>query len=293
MANNKMIVDERSRDLGNFLVGRLLPFREKRQVGPFTFIDHMGPAEISEGTYFDVDQHPHIGLCTLTYLLEGEAEHHDSTGAHRIITPGSVNFMTAGKGVTHTERTPIHQRDGGRYRIHGYQVWVALPKELEEMEPTFTYVDKHDLPTWNENGLEFILVAGSGYGRTSPLAVHSPMFMLDITAQTESQLEIQGQVKGEIAFVVVHGTLNDGGEHISQGQMLISKTDNECSVTLTTGTRVLLFGGEPFPEERFMYWNFVSSSKERIEQAKQDWAQKLFPTVPGDTTYIPLPKQHL
>ncbi len=291
MGNNKMLVEERSRDIGNFMVGRLLPFRKKRQVGPFTFIDHMGPAQVGPGTYMEVDQHPHIGLSTLTYLLEGEIEHKDSTGVTTIIVPGSVNFMTAGKGVTHTERTPKHQRSGGTYPIHGYQVWVALPKEKEEMAPRFDHVAAEDLPRWEDRGLQFILVAGTGFGRTSPLPVYSPLFMVDIKAEKAQRLEISGQLKGEIAIVVVNGQVKDDGQLINAGQMLISKTENACGIDLLDNTRVLLFGGEPLPEERFLYWNFVSSSQERLEAAKQDWVEKKFPRVPGDETYIPLPEK--
>ena len=169
MANNPMLVDERERDIGNFLVGRLLPFRKKRQVGPFTFIDHMGPSTIAPGQYIDVDQHPHIGLSTLTYLLEGEIAHRDSTGADVVIRPGDVNFMTAGSGVTHTERTPEAQRDGGTYTMHGYQIWVALPKEQEEIAPAFVHLAAAELPRWQDEHAEYILVAGEGYGRKSPL----------------------------------------------------------------------------------------------------------------------------
>ncbi|MEM1124421.1 MAG: pirin family protein [Bacteroidota bacterium] len=289
MANNKMIVAERSRDIGNFLVGRLLPFRKKRQVGPFTFIDHMGPSEVGPDKYMDVDQHPHIGLSTLTYLLEGEMEHKDSTGAFRIVTPGSVNFMTAGKGVTHTERTPQHQRDGGTYLIHGYQVWIALPKELEEMEPSFVHFDKIDLPSWLEGDAIYTLVAGEGFGRKSPVPVYSPLFMMDIVVNKAHQLNVNGQLKGEIAVVVVKGSVKDGDHCIEQGQMLISKTDDQCAVQIEPNSRILLFGGQPFPEERLMHWNFVSSSKALMEKAKADWRNKRFPKVPGDDTYIPLP----
>ncbi|GAB5400808.1 MAG: pirin family protein [Aureisphaera sp.] len=289
MGNNKMLVGERSRDLGNFLVGRLLPFRKKRQVGPFTFIDHMGPSEIGPGKYMDVDQHPHIGLSTLTYLLEGEIEHKDSTGAVKHIAAGDVGFMTSGKGVSHTERTPQHQRNGQTYPVHGYQVWVAMPKEKEEMQPRFDFVPKNELPHWKENHLEITLVAGEGFGRKSPLPVHSPLFMVDVLANEETCLEIRGQLEGEIAIVVTHGKVLDAGDRVEQGQMLISKTEDECTITLEKGSRVLLFGGKPFPEERFLFWNFVSSSKERLEKAKDDWKQKRFPKVPGDDTYIPLP----
>lgn len=289
MGNNSMLVSERSRDLGNFLVGRLLPFRRKRQVGPFTFIDHMGPSTLSGDHYMDVDQHPHIGLSTLTYLLEGEVHHRDSTGADQIITPGAVGFMTSGYGVTHTERTPAHLRDGGIYPIHGYQVWVALPRDKEEIAPNFAYVAPDQLPHWTAGNLQLILVAGEGYGKVSPLPVYSPLFMVDVKANADETLDIAGQLRGEIAIVVVNGEVAIGGQAVGVGEMLISKTADECCVDLKEGTRILLFGGEPFPEERHMYWNFVSSSRERLEQAKADWAAKEFPKVPGDETYIPLP----
>jgi len=157
-----MLVEERSADIGNFLVGRLLPFRKKRQVGPFTFIDHMGPGTLGPDRYMDVDQHPHIGLATLTYLLEGEVEHRDSTGAVQVVGPGDVGYMTAGKGVSHTERTPQHKRDGSTHSIHGYQVWVALPLEKEEVGPHFQFVPKEQLPQWKEQELELTLIAGKG-----------------------------------------------------------------------------------------------------------------------------------
>ena len=289
MANNPLLVDERQRDIGNFLVGRLLPFRKKRQVGPFTFIDHMGPVSIGPGNYMDVDQHPHIGLCTLTYLLEGKVEHKDSTGASQIIGPGDVGFMSSGKGVAHTERTPGSLRDGSSYTMHGYQVWVALPKNKEEMEPVFDFIPATSNPSWEQDGLHITLVAGKGFGRQAPLPVHSPLFMVDISATQSGKLDIHGELEGEIAIVVTQGKVFAGEEEINQGQMLVSKTEDSCGLDMVAGTRLLLFGGPPLPEERFMYWNFVSSSRERLEQAKKDWADKKFPKVEGDDTYIPLP----
>lgn len=291
MGNNKMLVEERQRDLGQFMVGRLLPFRKKRQVGPFTFIDHMGPSEIGDGHYMDVDQHPHIGLSTLTYLLEGQIEHKDSTGASQVVFPGDVGFMTSGKGVSHTERTPQSLRDGKIYPVHGYQVWVAMPKDKEEIEPNFQYLQKDQLPHWEEDGLKMTLVAGEGFGRKSPLNVYSPLFMVDILAENTSYLDINGKLKGEIAVVLTHGQVEVDGEIVRAGQMLISKVEDTCCLALGAGTRLLLFGGQPFPEERHMFWNFVSSSKERLEQAKEDWREKRFPKVAGDETYIPLPKR--
>ncbi len=289
MINERLIVEERSRDIGNFMVGRLLPFRKKRQVGPFTFIDHMGPSVIGPERYVDVDYHPHIGLSTLTYLFEGQIEHRDSTGAVQVIRPGDVGFMTSGKGVAHTERTPKNLRNGERLSMHGYQVWVALPKEKEEMDPRFDYVPSADLPIWEEDGLMMKLVAGKGFGKTSPLPVYSPLFMIDIQSSNEKSLDIRGQLEGEIAIVIVEGEIHSEDQSVKSGEMLISKTENECCLELGENTRLLLFGGQPLPEERFLYWNFVSSSKERIEKAKEDWRDRKFPKVPGDSTYVPLP----
>ena len=197
--------------------------------------------------------------------------------------------MTAGKGVTHTERTPVHQRDGGTYNIHGYQVWIALPKELEEIEPSFVHFDKAELPTWKIGQTQYTLVAGEGFGRTAPVPVHSPLFMLDIIAEDAHELNINGQLKGEVAVVVVKGSVKDGDHCIEEGQMLISKTDNQCAIQIEPNSRVLLFGGTPFPEERFLHWNFVASSKALLEKAKIDWRNKKFPKVHNDETYIPLP----
>lgn len=286
---NKYLVEERSRDIGKFLVGRLLPFAKKRQVGPFTFIDHMGPAEVGPGMYMDVDQHPHIGLSTLTYLLEGQIEHRDSTDALHVVGPGDVGFMTAGRGVTHTERTPAQLRDGTTHNMHGYQIWVAMPTDKEEMAPTFQYLKADQLPRKSVGGLDIILAAGEGFGMVSPLKIHSPLFMVDVYAAEAHNLEIAGHLRGEIAIVVVSGSVTSEDETIHPGQMLISKTEDECAVQLAAKTRVLLFGGEPFPEERLLFWNFVSHSAERLEQAKDDWHNKRFPKVPGDDTYVPLP----
>ncbi len=290
MANNKLLVDERQTDLGQFIVGRLLPFRKKRQVGPFTFIDHMGPSKVGNGNYMDVDQHPHIGLCTLTYLFEGEIEHRDSTGSVKIIGPGDVGFMTSGKGVAHTERTPLKNRGGDEFMLHGYQIWVALPKEKEEMDPKFDFIPNEDIPTWKSGPLTIKLVAGSGFGKSSPLQGYSPMFMVDIFTDQETTLNLNGKLKGEVAFVIVKGSIRDEEQQINAGQMLISKMNEQCEICLDKGTQILLFGGEPLPEERFLMWNFVSHNKDRLKKAREDWKNKKFPKVPGDDTYIPFPE---
>lgn len=298
MSNTSLIIEERSRDIGNFFVGRLLPFVEKRAVGPFVFIDHMGPSIIGEnGKYIDVDQHPHIGLCTLTYLFEGEMEHRDSTGAEMIIQPGSVNLMVAGRGVTHTERTPQNLRNGKPHKMHGYQIWIALPKEFEEIEPSFHHIPKDELPSWNENGIEFKLVTGeikvNETTYKSPTPTFSKSFMIDVFSEAENKLNLSGKLFGEIGIVVVKGAIieNKGleNEHtIEQGQMMIAKMRDFCELGIEASTQLLIFGGEPL-EKRYMYWNFVSSSMERIEIAKKDWADRKFPKVPNDDTYIHLP----
>ena len=290
MANNKLLVNERKADLGKFMVGRLLPFRHKRQVGPFTFIDHMGPTTLGNGKYVDVDQHPHIGLSTLTYLFEGEIEHRDSIGSVQVIHPGDVGFMTAGSGVTHTERTPQDRRYQASFILHGYQIWVAIPAHLEEMDPRFDYYPASNLPEWEDDHLRFRLVAGNAFGKSAPLQGYSPLFMIDIFAKEETTLDLRGQLKGEVAFVIVKGAISEEDHRVEAGQMLISKTDEQCEICMDAGTQLLLFGGEPLGQEHFLLWNFVSHSKERLQEAKEDWKNREFPKVPGDDTYIPIPE---
>ena len=290
MSNSDLIIAERSRDIGDFLVGRLIPFRTKRMVGPFIFIDHMGPSEVGPGHYMDVGQHPHIGLSTLTYLFEGAIIHEDSIGTHQLITPGSVNWMTAGKGVTHTERTPMDHRDGEIRMAHGYQIWVALPKHLEDMEPEFQHVEGSELPKWSEGSTQFTLVAGNGFGKKSPVNVFSELFMVDIQAEEVHELDIAGQLEGEIGICIVEGAIKACDQVIEKGNMLVSKTENTCKIKLDANTRVLLFGGQPFEEGREIFWNFVASDKGTIELAKEKWRNREFPMVKGDVSYIPMPE---
>ena len=288
--NNKLLVDERQADLGNFMVGRLLPFRKKRQVGPFTFIDHMGPTTLGPGRYMDVNQHPHIGLSTLTYLFEGQIEHRDSIGSVQNIAPGDVGFMTAGKAVTHTERTPQQLRDGREFAMHGYQIWVALPPELEEMEPRFDYFPAAEIPTWQEGPITFKLAAGEAFGKKAPLQGFSPLFMVDVFSSAETTLKLAGQLRGEVAFVIVKGQISVDSQKVDAGQMLISKTDEQCEICMDANTQLLLFGGEPLRQEHYLLWNFVSSDKDKLQKAKADWQANKFPQVPGDDTYIPIPE---
>ncbi len=290
MSNLGMIIEERSRDIGDFLVGRLIPFRKKRMIGPFIFIDHMGPTQLGPNSYMDVDQHPHIGLSTLTYMLEGEIMHEDSMGTQQRISPGSVNWMTAGKGVSHTERTPKDLRNGKVFTAHGYQIWVALPAHLEDMEPEFHHIPASELPKWIDCSAEFTLVAGVGYGKESPVPVYSPLFMVEIKNQDEYVLDIKDNLKGEIGICIVEGSIVACDQTLDKGNILVSKVEDTCKVTLKPNTHLLLFGGQPFSEERHIYWNFVSTSKEKIEDAKSAWEDKSFPIMEDDSTYVPLPK---
>jgi redox-sensitive bicupin YhaK (pirin superfamily) len=291
MSNTGLIIEERSRDIGDFLVGRLIPFRKKRMVGPFIFIDHMGPTALGPEKYTDVDQHPHIGLSTLTYLMDGELTHRDGMGTDQIIKPNSVNWMVAGKGVTHTERTPQHLRDSRtEFTMHGYQIWVALPKDLEDIKPEFHHIDADALPIWKDAGAHFKLVAGKGYGKESPVPVHSDLFMIDITTDSDYDFKVDGNLSGEIGITIVSGSVTACGDVVEAGNMLVSKTEDVCDITIKAGSHVLVFGGAPFPEERNIYWNFVSHSKEKIEQAKEAWKNKTFPMMENDDSYVALPE---
>ena len=289
MSNIGLIIEERSRDIGDFMVGRLLPFRKKRMVGPFTFIDHMGPSLIGPGRYMDVGQHPHIGLSTLTYLFQGSIMHRDSLGSEQLVEAGGVGWMTAGKGIVHTERTPANLRDGRTFTAHGYQVWVALPKHLEQMDPEFSYTPADALPSWTTDGVRYTLVAGEAFGRQSPVPVHSELFMVDVQATDSTTFEAGDQLRGEIGICVVNGYIEACGQRIEAGNMLVSKQEDACNITIGDNTHLLLFGGQPFPEERFIEWNFVALKKETIARAKQRWIDQQFDLIPGETGYIRWP----
>ena len=296
MSNIGLILEEKAADIGNFLVGRLLPFREKRAVGPFVFIDHMGPAHLSDFQNIDVPPHPHIGLSTLTYLFEGSIFHRDSLGNAIEIKPGAVNWMSAGKGVVHSERTPEYLRAHDKY-LHGFQIWVALPKEKEEMEPTFHHIEAEEIPEWSEGDLKFKLIAGEAFGRKSAVPVHSPLYFIEIKSSTRQNVSIGEHLFGEVGMYVLEGSVHLEGNEYGTKQLMIAKNSKLCEFEIGENSTVYLFGGEPFPEERFIYWNFVSSDKNRIEKAKVDWHEQnhdAFPLIPGDEEeYVPLPKSIL
>ncbi len=289
MSNIQLIIEERAADIGNFLVGRLLPFRQKRAVGPFVFIDHMGPAKLSDHENLDVGPHPHIGLSTLTYLFEGAIMHRDSIGSVVEIQPGAVNWMTSGKGVVHSERTPEYLRHSEK-SLHGLQIWVALPKELEEMEPSFTHIEANEIPEWTENGVHYKLVAGEAFGKKSPVPVYSPLYFLEIKTKEAATISIGDQLFGESALYILEGSIKDGEDEFGPKQILIAKNTELCTFEMSANTTVYIFGGEAFPEERFIFWNFVSSRKERIEEAKQAWIAQTFPKIEGENGFVPLPE---
>lgn len=289
MSNIQLIIEERAADIGNFLVGRLLPFKEKRAVGPFVFIDHMGPAKLKDYQNLDVPPHPHIGLSTLTYLFEGAIMHRDSLGTELEIKPGAVNWMTAGKGVVHSERTPEYLRTTDK-SLHGLQIWVALPRHLENCEPSFSHIESKDIPHWKEDNVNFKLIAGDAFERKSPVPVHSPLYFIEIKNNEKTSLNIGKELYGEVALYILEGSIISDGNRYESKQILIAKESSLCAFEMSENTTVYLFGGEAFPEEHFIYWNFVHTDKNVIEQAKEDWKAQRFPKVPNETDWVPLPE---
>lgn len=291
MSNVNLIIEERPRNIGNFMVGRLLPFREKRMVGPFIFIDHMGPESMNKEQNLDIGPHPHIGLSTLTYLFEGNIRHRDSLGTDMEIKPGQVNWMTAGKGIVHSERTPEYLRETEK-KLHGLQIWVALPKELEDMQPTFFHADEKDLPHWENDGIAYKLIAGSFMDKKSPVPVFSPLYFLELKVIERQVIKIGDALYGEAGLYILEGTIESEGAIFGDKELLVTKDNSLCEFIMHPGTTIYFFGGEPFAEERFIYWNFVSSDYKIIEQAKQQWIEQKFGSVPGENGFIPLPPEN-
>lgn len=285
----KLEIPERPADIGEFAVGRILPYREKRMVGPFIFIDHMGPVTMGPERNMDVGPHPHIGLATLTYLLEGSIMHRDSLGTEIEIKPGEVNWMTAGKGVTHSERTPEYLR-GSAKSVHGLQIWIALPKGLEEIDPDFYHAGIDELPVWEDSGVKFTLIAGEAFRKSSLIPVYSNLFFLRAQSEKGASLDLTGNIKGEVAVYVMEGGIEIEGISFGKSKTVVLDENAQIKFELNPGSDVFIFGGLPFPEERKIYWNFVSSDINLIEQAAEMWKKREFPPIPGDDGYIPLPE---
>ena len=287
----ELIIPGREVSLGDgFGVKRVLPYSQRRMVGPFIFWDHMGPHLFNKGLGLEVNSHPHIGLSTLTYLLEGRIMHRDSLGNEVIIRPGEVNWMTSGHGVTHSERS-VPEDMAGEHRLHGLQLWVALPDDQEDRAPSFTHVESGKIPEVVLGSMRCRLVAGTARGKTSPVPAYSPMFFIDVDAQAgeEFQFDPDG---GEIAVYLTSGEIFLGAQKLSVGQMAVLKAGEALAFTARQKARAFVFGGAPFPTPRHIWWNFVSSSKQKIEAAKKRWEEDRFPAVFNESPYsrVPLPK---
>jgi redox-sensitive bicupin YhaK (pirin superfamily) len=281
------VIDARERDLGGFVVRRVLPAAGRQMVGPFIFFDHLGPAQFEPGHGIDVRPHPHIALATVTYLFAGSLEHRDSLGNVREIQPGDVNWMTAGRGIAHSERTPRVARAAGE-KIHGIQSWVALPDDHEDVEPDFTHYPARVLPQRTLDGIELSVIAGHAFGMRSPVATLWPTLYVDAKFAPETTLEMPPE-HAERAVYVVQGGLAVGETQVSEGQLAVLEAGTEPVLRAIGAAQVMLLGGTGFPTPRFIWWNFVASSLDRIELAKERWAQRQFAPVPGDAEFIPLP----
>ncbi len=283
----ELIIEPRLRDLGGFSVRRALPDVRRHMIGPFIFFDQMGPAEFAPGKGIDVRPHPHINLATVTYLFEGEILHRDSLGYVQPIRPGAVNWMTAGRGIVHSERSSPESRRAAQ-KLHGIQSWVALPAEAEEREPCFVHHPADSLPVLDQPGLRMRVIAGSAFGATSPVEVFSPMFYVDAHLAAGSELEVP-VVYSERGLYVVDGSITAGGDPLAAGQLAVLRSGDSATLRAAVDAHVMLFGGEPLGK-RFIWWNFVSSRRERIEEAKDAWRSGKFAAVPGEDEFIPLPE---
>ena len=293
------IIKGREKDLGGFSIHRSLPTAKKRQLGPFVFLDHMGPFHVDDQHAMDVRPHPHIGLATVTYLFEGNGLHRDSLGSEQIISEGDLNLMTAGRGIVHSERTPREYRTkDANMTMHGVQIWVGLPTQFEEVEPSFNHYPKATLPlvdlNQSEDGKEVLakLMIGEFGGKKSPVKTYSRMLFMDVNPKSNLKTKISFDEK-EIGIFLAAGELAVNGQKIEVEDMIVVSDPQNIEIELYENSRLVIIGGEPFPEERFMWWNFVSSKKERIRKAAQDWKDQKMGKVPGETEFIPLPSDPL
>jgi len=282
-----LVLQPRARDLGDFEVRRALPAAECRSVGPFVFFDHMGPVVLSPGQAMDVRPHPHIGLATITWLFDGTIHHQDSLGHDMVIRPGEVNWMTAGRGIVHSERTPQDLRNKAK-PLHGIQAWMALPHNKEEIEPDFLHYEAGQIPRLVQQGVQLALIAGEAFGLRSPVNTESPTFYAELRLDAGHQLNMPVDME-ERAIYVCEGCVEVADKDYRAGDMLVLKTSELARITAKEHALCMLLGGKALDAPRVLYWNFVSSRPERIEQAKDDWRQGLFPKIAGDDEFIPLP----
>lgn len=280
-----MVIEPKSKDLGEFTVRRALPAPRRRMVGPFIFFDHMGPAEFAPGQGIQVRPHPHIGISTVTYLFEGEIMHRDDLGYTQAIQSGAVNLMTAGSGIVHSERAgdDLHETS----RLHGIQSWIALPDDQEECDASFIHYPSADLPDFDRDGVNVRVIIGSAYGQSSPVRAYLPTLYLECVMPQGKSLSLPEEY-AEIAAYVVSGEVVVDGETYGEGVMVVGNNREVMTIEAKADARVMVIGGES-PGERHIYWNFVSKTKERIEQAKADWREGRFGKIDGDDEFIPLP----
>jgi redox-sensitive bicupin YhaK (pirin superfamily) len=286
----ELVIAPRRKDLGDgFTVERILPSAGRRMVGPFIFLDHMGPADFTAGHGVDVRPHPHIGLATVTYLFSGAMLHRDTLGSQQLIAPGDVNWMTAGRGFSHPERTDAAERSHP-HGLHGLQSWVALPKEYEENPPEFFHHGAAALPEFSVGGARLRLIAGQAYGHTAPVRTYSPLFYVEARLGAGDTLALPEEYE-ERAVYVVSGEVKIGGTRIAPGTLPVLLPGGGLALEAESPAHVMLLGGARLPEKRYIWWNFVSSSPERIEQAQEDWRAGRFGLIPGDDKeFIPLPE---
>lgn len=287
MSNITKLLTPHIQDLGGFNARRSLPHNQHSMVGAFIFFDHLGPAIFAPGQGVDVRSHPHINLATVTYLFAGALLHRDSLGSVKEIRPGAVNWMTAGKGIVHSERSPQSDRLE-ESTLHAIQIWVALPQEVEEINPSFAHYPPEAIPTWSENGVKITLIAGKLRDKVSPVATLSPIFYADLSCSVNSKFMLTPDYSERAIYTVTQGIIVDG-EEIEQHRLAILSPDSVVEISTQTQARCMLIGGEPVGK-RYKWWNFVSSSPARIEQAKQDWQAGKFESVPQETEFIPLPQ---
>ena len=287
------ILKSHEKDLGGgFVVRRLLPAAAKQAVGPFIFFDHFGPIDVAPDANHDVRPHPHIGLATVTYLFEGAIDHRDSIGSYQRIEPGAINWMTAGRGIVHSERTP-HDLAGQPHRTHGLQLWAALPKAHEEDVPSFTHTPQADIPVVTLDGGVVKVLIGTAFGQTSPVRTYMQTLYLDVALQAGKELRLAG-LPPEAAIYPVSGEVLLDGVALAPHTMALVEAGAAPVVTAGGGpVQFVVIGGEPLDGHRFLFWNFVSSSKERLSQAADDWSAQRMGSVPGETEFIPLPKAPL
>jgi redox-sensitive bicupin YhaK (pirin superfamily) len=286
----EIVIVPRLRDLGGFSVRRALPSAKRQMVGPFIFWDQMGPAEFPIGEGIDVRPHPHIGLATVTYLFEGRIMHRDSLGSEQAITPGDVNWMTAGKGIVHSERTETGWKAVPGRKMWGIQSWVALPGAEEETVPAFYHHGADALPLIEGEGKRVRLIAGSLFDKTSPVRTFSGTFYADVILDAGAKIPLPADYE-ERAVYIAEGSTAIAGDEFEAGRLLVFKPGDAITIAATSQARLLFLGGDPMEGPRHIWWNFVSSSRDRIEQAKEDWAQKRFGLIPGDAEdFIPLPE---